>query len=183
MIVEQGATMSTRPNRINIDLGSYKEPWLAHCAAHGTTPSAAFRLIVAKLLMGTTQTQAMPEPSTGKTVRKEIRLTASEAHMAQAQAYREGYSLPRWLVALVRARLSRTAQLGQHELELLAKSNMQLLAIGRNLNQLTRTQHARPDQTTASLLIIMTPLRAVIDQHTSQVAQLIAANTARWSGK
>jgi hypothetical protein len=38
-----------RPNRINIDLQEYKQPWLDYCKAHGITPSAAFRQIVAKL--------------------------------------------------------------------------------------------------------------------------------------
>lgn len=67
-------------------------------------------------------------------VRKEVRLTKSELARADALAKRAGFSLNRWIFALINARLDGSPQLGQQELEGLARSNLQLLAVGRNLN-------------------------------------------------
>ena len=50
-----------RPNRINIDLQVYKQPWLDYCKAHAISPSEAFRQIVAKLTARTDATTGLPE--------------------------------------------------------------------------------------------------------------------------
>jgi hypothetical protein len=92
-----------------------------------------------------------------------------------------GFSLNRWIVALINARLDGTPQLGQEELEGLARSNLHLFAIGRNLNQLARAanqgipiqRHERGD--------VIDTLRTVVTDHTKLVARVMAANVARWS--
>jgi hypothetical protein len=76
--------------------------------------------------------------------------------------------------------LDGTPQLGQQELEGLARSNLHLLAIGRNLNQLARAanqgapseRHGRADGIEA--------VRATVTEHTALVARVMAANVARW---
>jgi predicted DNA binding CopG/RHH family protein len=132
-----------RPNRISVDLQEYKQPWLDYCKARGITPSAAFRQIVAKLTNGN---DAMERPVTHavarKKVRVELRLTKAEIATVSEMARREGFSATRWIVALINARVYATPQLGQRELETLARSNLQMLAIGRNLNQLARAANA-----------------------------------------
>jgi hypothetical protein len=173
---------TARPNRINIDLQAYKQPWLDYCEARGVTPSEAFRQVVAKL----TAADAAGEPGKElakderQKVRREVRLTKSELAHANALAARDGFSLNRWIVALINARLHGTPQLGQHELEALGRSNLHLHAIGRNLNQLARAAnrgvsiqgHGRGD--------VIEALRAVVKDHTAQVARVMAANVARW---
>ena len=131
-----------RPNRINIDLQEYKQPWLDYCKALGVTPSAAFRQIVAKLTRGLPAARPMVQEAMSKKVRVELRLTKGEITTANEIARHEGFSLTRWFVALIHARLYATPQLGQCELEALARSNMQMLAIGRNLNQFARAANA-----------------------------------------
>lgn len=170
-----------RPNRINIDLQDYKQPWLEYCKARGVTPSEAFRQVVAKL----TATGSAPlltdavETATKK-IRKEVRLTRGELHRAEALAKREGFSLNRWIVALINARLEGAPQLGQHELEGLARSNLQMLAIGRNLNQLAKAANHEISARRNSPSNLIDELRTAVMEHTLQVARVMSANIERW---
>jgi hypothetical protein len=174
-------TSPLRPNRINIDLQGYKLPWLAYCKAHSITPSEAFRQIVAKLTGGgdAPSEPVATEAPTAKKARCEIRLTRSELTRAEAIARSEGFSLTRWIVALINARLDKQPQLGQRELEVLARSNLQMMAIGRNLNQLARAANNGIHIDTGGRDVIEA-LRCAILQHTGQVASVITANTSRW---
>ena len=172
---------SARPNRINIDLQGFKQPWLDYCKAHSISPSEAFRQIVAKLTggAGTPEMPPVTEMSSPVKVRREIRLTKSELARAVAIARCDGFSLTRWIVSLINARLDATPQLGQPELEALARSNLQMLAIGRNLNQLSRAANNGVHVGTAGRDVIEV-LRAAVMRHAGQVASVITANTTRW---
>jgi hypothetical protein len=173
---------SPRPNRINIDLQGFKQPWLDYCKARGVTPSQAFRQIVAKLTAAESErpsSDGAPHARTAK-IRKEVRLTKGELHLAEAIAKREGFSLGRWIVALINARLDGTPQLGQEELEGLARSNMQMLAIGRNLNQLARAANQGRPLLGPVRSPLIEDIQALIHQHTGQVARVITANISRW---
>lgn len=94
---------TSRPNRINIDLQGYKQPWLDYCRANGVTPSEAFRQVVAKLTAQTRSERpvAVDLRQEGAKVRKELRLTSLELCRAEALAARDGFSLNRWIVALI----------------------------------------------------------------------------------
>jgi hypothetical protein len=102
----------------------------------------------------------MIQEARSKKLRVELRLTKGESAAANAIARHEGFSLTRWIVALINARLYATPQLGQRELETLAQSNMQMLAIGRNLNQLARAANAGVSITGAGGAEIIQALRA-----------------------
>lgn len=172
---------SARPNRINIDLQAYKQPWLDYCKARGVTPSEAFRQVVAKLTAGTDADAAAPALVQERTrVRREVRLTPTELRRASALAERAGFSLNRWIVALINARLDATPQLGQQELEGLARSNLHLLAIGRNLNQLARAANQGIPIHGHERGNVIDALRTVVTDHTGLVARVMAANVARW---
>lgn len=175
-------TSALRPNRINVDLGAYKQAWLDYCKAHSTTPSEAFRRIVAKVTAGAASEPAparKEQKQSSQKVRREIRLTRSELTRAEAIARHEGFSLTRWIVALINSRLDKTPQLGQRELEVLARSNLQMLAIGRNLNQLARAANSGIHVGTSGRDVIEA-LRAAVMRHASDVAGVMTANTSRW---
>lgn len=174
-----------RPSRITVDLGEYKAPWLAYCKRHDTTVSEAFRVVVAKLI-------AAPAPEAGSDavhgnmpgrgkIRKEVRLTPIEVARIEAIAAADGYSLTRWINALIRSRLDGGPQLGQHELSALGKSNLQLLAIGRNINQIARAVNNGNRDLLPLLEPVLGELRGLITTHTVKVAQLLEHNLARWS--
>lgn len=174
---------SLRPDRINIDLQWLKQPWLRYCKTHGVTPSEAFRQIVAKLTAGADGGPAVPHESAdpdGAKIRKEVRLTKSELHRAESIAMREGFSLGRWIVALINARLEGTPQMGQQELEVLARSNQQMLAIARNLGQLARAANQGLLLHGSVRSSLIEEIHAAVIQHTAQVARVMSANTSRW---
>lgn len=175
-----------RQTRINIELLHYKQPWLDYCKEHGISPSEGFRQVVAKLTAsGTVGRDCHLEPITdgAEKLRKEIRLTESEFRQADALAFKEGFALARWIVALVRARLTGAPQLGQHELELLARSNMQILAVGRNLNQIAKAMHMSPEVGSGCRPELVEQLHAAFREHAATVAAVLAANVNRWSNK
>lgn len=173
---------SARPNRINIDLQGYKQPWLDYCKGRGVTPSEAFRQIVAKLTAtaGSAQPKSDESDAGTKKIRKEVRLTKGELHRAEVLAKGEGFSLNRWIVALINARLEGAPQLGQQELEGLARSNLQMLAIGRNLNQLARAANQGIAVQRNGRADLIEELRTAVMQHTGKVARVMSANIARW---
>ena len=104
-------------------------------------PSDALRQVLAKVMQGDLPVSVLRgtevrERGEKPRVRVEIHLTESEHRLLKPLARAEGFPITKWIVALIRPRLIQHPQFGQSELESLARSNQQLLAIGRNLNQL-----------------------------------------------
>jgi hypothetical protein len=175
-----------RPSRMTIDLQDYKKPWIQWCKARNTTPSEAFRQVAAKLMRDEATFQAPDggrESQPDGKIRKEIRLTTSEVAEAEAAALRDGFSLPRWIVALIRARLGKGAQLGQSELEALAASNLRLLAIGRNLNQIAKALNASGADRGLYRIDVIESVEAEVRSHAKAVAAVMSANIERWKGR
>jgi hypothetical protein len=182
-VKESSMTNASRTGRLNVDLQEYKQAWLDYCRKHGTTPSKAFRAILEKLIGGGEQPQQSAALNRSARVRKEIRLTADECAQAESIAAREGFNLSRWMVSIVRARLVGGPQLGQQELELLARSNMQILALGRTLNQLAKAAHANPGVLSAFDTRRIEQTAALVREHVACVANVLESNIARWTSK
>jgi hypothetical protein len=176
-----------RPNQVTVDLQAYKQPWLDWCKANDVTSSVAFRAIVQKLT-SKAMTPAVVEARTGviiaeaekPTIRKEVALTPSESVMVEELAASDGFSAAKWIVGLIRARLTMAAQFGQLELEALDRSNMRLLAIGRNLNQVARALNTAPHDRSAYRVDLIEELGSVISEHTKAVSNAMKANLERW---
>jgi hypothetical protein len=83
--------------------------------------------------------------------------------------------------------ISGSPQLNYPEYEALIESNRQLLAIGRNLNQLVidvKTANAKnADLSTIGNFRfgVLEQLREQINRHTTLVRQVLAANITRWN--
>ncbi|MYN42764.1 hypothetical protein GTP55_25810 [Duganella sp. FT109W] len=173
--------MTIRPNRINIDLGAYKQRWLDYCAAQQITPSAAFRQVVAKLmeeppLLGTSATPT----ATGTKVRREIGLTSEEAGFVRARAHSSGMSEQRWIISLLRGAMRDEPQLSGAEMAVLGKSNLALLTIARHLQQIARALQAAQPPADPALHKVLETLHGQLTRHIDSVAQLLASNAARW---
>lgn len=173
-----------RDTRITVDLLEHKQAWLDYCAANGTTPSAAFREIVVRLTANRSDTAAARpvadhEPEK-QAVRKKIGLTSSESARIDEIAAAEGFSATKWIIALIRAKLTRTPQFGQAELEALARSNLHLLRIGRNLNQLAKALNTSPEARRSYRIELIEKLQAAIERHTKSVSNAMTANIDRW---
>jgi hypothetical protein len=172
-----------------VDLGPLKAPWLAYCAANLVTPSQALRQIVRKL-SGQNPPQPTRPPSTidpqnqpkDREPRKRLtlRLTESEYTRVDDHAKTDGFSIPLWIVALIRSRLTGVQPLGQKEQELLGESNYQLLAIGRNLNQIAKALNTDARDLRPYRVDLIEQLEPQIKAHIGRVSALLAANAERW---
>jgi len=181
---------------INLYLGELKRPWVAHCQSLGYKPGAAIREAVAAALaeategeaVGDSQRRGSPKPMKtasedkpqGRKVRRWVRLWPSEDEAIAKRAEEEGCSWQVWVVAVLRGCLTRQAQVGMKEFDLLGTSNYQLAAIGRNLNQIARRVNDGYD---AEMLTRerIEALTKLINQHTRRVSRVMGASIERWN--
>ena len=177
--------MTKRVNTISVDLGGLKEPWLDWCARQKTQPSHALRQVLAKVVQGGLPGSISPravarDRPERPMVRVEIKLTESEHGTLKRMAQAQGFTVAKWIIALIRTRLVGHPQFGQSELEVLARSNLQLLAIGRNLNQLAKALNTSPDERSAFRVELITELSRRIETHTTTVSSVMRGNLERW---
>ncbi|MDX2250995.1 MAG: hypothetical protein NW202_01800 [Nitrospira sp.] len=174
-----------RTTTVTVDLGELKSPWQAWCQHQGVTPSHALRNALRQAMdRRATRAPAPRSRVTPKleraTARIELNLTTSELAALKKMAGQEGYVPTKWLVAMVRTKLTGQPQVGQSELETLARSNQQLLALGRNLNQITRVLNTAPQNRTAFRVEVITELSRVIQVHTKKVSDVLRGTVERW---
>ena len=174
-----------RTTTVTVDLGELKAPWQAWCQNHGITPSHALRSAL-RQAMDRRATRA-PAPrlritpkAERATARMEVNLTPSELAALKRMAGHEGYVPTKWVVAMIRTKLTGQPHVGQPELEGLARSNQHLLALGRNLNQIAKVLNTAPQNRTAFRVEVITELSRVIQAHTKKVSDVLRGTVARW---
>ncbi|RYZ91437.1 MAG: plasmid mobilization relaxosome protein MobC [Proteobacteria bacterium] len=178
--------MSKENPCLKVHLGKLKQPWVAYCATLGKKPGVAVKESIKQQLEEAGIDQPIGEPL--KQTREasddevkhrfEILLTPSEKKAIEERAEFERCSQRRWVIDAIRAGLTKEPQFGMKEIETLGESNYQLLAIGRNLNQIAKAlNEGRRDSVT---LDSITHLRKIINQHTETVSTAIRASAERW---
>ena len=179
------ASSEKRTTTITVDLGDLKAPWQAWCQDHGVTPSHALRNAV-RQAMDRKATQAPPprlrvsRRRERATARMKLNMTPSELAALRTCARHEGYQPTAWVVAMIRTKLTGEPHVGQPELETLARSNQQLLALGRNLNQIAKVLNTAPQNRTAFRVEVITELSRVIQAHTKKVSDVLRGTVERW---
>lgn len=172
----------SRSDRIDVPLGDMKGEFTAWCQRQGVTVNDAVRQMVARVL-GTDVRQLPHVPSAGGDERVSIKVQFSRGEyeaVSQTAEYM-GFTLTRFLVAMVRAQIMGDPQLGARELAALEASNYQLAAIGRNLNQIARALNAQPlAAARPHRLALVDSLRREIDAHLKAVHDMQRANLTRW---
>lgn len=176
--------MSNDNGILSVYLGtSLKEQWCNHCARQGVRPTTAVRQVVQKLVSKSVSPfpQKLMEHETPDPIRRrlELRLTGSEYSAICERAERLVVSPNIWTVDLIRANLTGSAQLGFAELEQLGRSNSNLLAIGRNLNQIARWMNSNKGSAAPELERIEKLYRLIV-LHTEGVTAIMRANIDRW---
>ncbi len=171
---------------MNLHLGSLKEPWEDYCKSIGKLPGAALKEAIKQQLK---KAEMLPKPKELKQTkakmdnepkkRFEILLTASEKKALIERAESELCSPRQWTVDAIRVGLTKEPQFGMKEIELLGDSNYQLLAIGRNLNQIAKQLNEKKIYPVSVELIEI--LRKEINKHTDKVSQAISASLERWT--
>ncbi|HMS82655.1 MAG TPA: hypothetical protein PKD12_03280 [Nitrospira sp.] len=174
-----------RTTTVTVDLGELNTPWRAWCQDHGITPSHALRNALRQAM--DRKATRVPAPRSRvaprrerATARIELNLTTSELAALKRMAGHEGYVPTKWVVAMVRTKLTGQPQAGQPELETLARSNQQLLALGRNLNQIAKVLNTAPQNRAAFRVEVMTELSRVIQAHTKKVSDVLRGTVERW---
>ncbi len=148
------------------------------------TPSHALRNAIRQAMDGKA-TQAPPRARINPrreraTARMELNLTTSELAALKKMAGHEGYLPTKWVVAMIRTRLTEQPHVGQPELERLTRSNQQLLALGRNLNQIAKVLNTSPQNRDALRVEVITELSRVIRAHTDKVSNVLRGTVERW---
>lgn len=182
-----------RDGIITIRTGSLKTQWLAHCRKHGKRSSDLLReFIRSQIEAAESSSNLEPAESaisnTEDFQRFEIKIPKTTHGQICKRAMSEGFpSANRFSAALLTVHMDGTPQLNYPEYKALIESNRQLLAIGRNLNQLVidvKTANAK----NADLSVIgnfrfgvLEQLRDQITKHSSLVRQVLAANITRWT--
>ncbi len=173
-----------RTTTVTVDLGELKAPRQVWCQDHRITPSHALRNTIRQAMDGKT-TQVLPRIRVSPrreraTARMELNLTSSELAALKKIAGHEGYLPTKWVVAMIRTKLTGQPHVGQPELELLTRSNQQLLALGRNLNQIAKALNTSPQNRDAFRVEVITELSRVIRTHTEKVSDLLRGTVERW---
>ncbi len=173
-----------RTTTVTVDLGELKTPWQAWCQDHRITPSHALRTAIRQAMDGKT-THAPPRIRVSPrgeraTARMELNLTSSELAALKKMAGHEGYLPTKWLVAMIHTKLTGQPHVGQPELERLTRSNQQLLALGRNLNQIAKVLNTTPQNRAAFRVEVITELSRVIRAHTEKVSDILRGTVERW---
>lgn len=171
---------------LNLYLGVLKKPWADYCEALGKKPGAALKEAIEQQLEKAAKNPPLPQlrqtgeaPDDEPKLRFEILMTKSEKAAVHERANLERCSQRRWIIDAIRAGLTREPQFGMKEIDALGESNYQLLAIGRNLNQVAKAmnEHRRDTVTIESI----ERLREIIDAHTDKVSTAIRASLERWN--
>lgn len=172
---------------LSVRLGSdLKARWRAYCKTINREPSTAIKEAIELQLAkvdgtqspGKVYRQVTEAPSTEKKKRFEVLLTPSEKAALLERAAQDGSSPRRWVVAALRAGLTKEPQFAMREIDALGESNYQLLAIGRNLNQIAKRLNEGGKSGPAVEAIEQ--LRATIKAHTDQVSRAMRASLERW---
>lgn len=183
--------MEKPTGKINLYLGNLKEPWVNYCKSLGLKPGAALRQAVEKQLQqhgkmteeekladAKQYTQTKEAPDDEPKFRYEILLTESELKALTERAEAERTSKRRWIVDAIRIGLTNEAQFSMDEIDALGESNYQLLALGRNLNQIAKAINQSGIQNFDASEI--QKIRQLIDKHTEKVSTAIGASIRRW---
>lgn len=175
--------MTKAAKTLSVQLGeSVKNDWLELCKARGVSAGAAIKALVEKELAGVDGREivlSQREPLVKeRKIRFEILLTESERQAIELRAEQDGCSMRRWVIDAVRVGLTKEPQFQMKEIEQLGESNYQLLAIGRNLNQVAKVMNEGKKSSVSVKAI--EGLRAEIKKHVEKVDRLIRANVERW---
>lgn len=159
--------------------------WDAYCLRMGKASSTVIKEAIEKQLVGLQAEKArtvftqVEETSREPKKRFEILLTVSEREALEIRAKEAGSSVRQFIIDAVRATLTHEPQYSMKEIEILGESNYQLLAIGRNLNQIARRlNEGKYEPVTVEQI---EELSRSLRQHAKKVSDTIGANIERWN--
>ena len=158
---------------------SEKQTFHAFCEAHEMSPSAMLRLMLSKVCPDISPGEAPDRAA--KTAPLFLRLRAEEVKDVRARAKSEGISAPGWVRRVVLAVLRKAPAYTKQEEIALLSSNAELLALGRNINQIAHHLNIHPEATDRITIAAINDLSALIRRHWDTVSVLLNASWGRYS--
>jgi len=165
---------------VTLRLGDLRTEWQAFCRKHHISESEGVRLaIAATLRKGSPILLRSTDDEKSDPTYIKFRLGKKAQQAAKVHAQYAGIkTVNRWVKHLVVSAVSKEPQLVANELDALIDSTVQLMAIGRNLNQLVRDKNA--GQKIADYrLAVVDALQKSIQSHLKQVNGVLVANLER----
>jgi len=165
---------------LNLYLGALKTPWINHCKELNQKPGSVLKRFVQDQLKESVKPlkQTRESPDDAIKQRFTVLLTPSEKAALEICAKRDQCSQRRWVINAIRAGLTKQPQFGMKEIKVLGNSNYQLLAVGRNINQIAKALNEGGESHNISELIL--DLRKVIKVHVKAVSNVLRASVGRW---
>lgn len=187
---EQSAPVSRAAGLVTVQLGpDLKRDWTQWCADRGLVPGKALRSLVETALADglelatsrsgeSVRVVVAKQPDRGPKVGREIQFTPSENKAIEAAAKDQGFAFQEWVIAAVRAALTKAPSYGQAELEALTQSNAHMAQIAVELAALRRREGTNGNQAEA-----LVRLEGDIRQHVETVSAAMAQGAQRWQLK
>lgn len=155
----------------------------AQCALEGVKPKDVIKQLIAQHLASRgsgerPKLRPVVGEQDGRRIRHELRFNRSELEILQEAALRSGSTVRDYIIAIARAHAS-DAMVGKDERSLLGRINYQLLAIGRNINQIAHKANAF-DGVTQQQLDDLKGLEKSLREVSAQVHKYLVAGRERW---
>lgn len=157
-----------------------KTAFRAAATQQGTSESRLFQLLIGAFLKSNPPNSKLIATTETKDDKLSLRLSAKLKGELTYRAKAQGMSPSAYWVALARAHVSQEAFFTERELEVLRRSNTELTALGRNINQIAKalnTSLANSDMARAKELELVA---ALVKDNRDYVRGLIRANLAAW---
>lgn len=174
----------SKRHQLRFDAGPHGPEFEALCALEGVKPKDLLRRLIAAHVVAHKPGPAKQKARVavgerdGPKRRRELRFTPSEENLLESAALRHGCSVRDYIVAVARAHAG-DARVGENERAMLGKINYQLLAIGRNINQIAHRANAF-DGVTQQQLDDLQGLERALRELSTQVHQHLIAGRERW---
>lgn len=155
----------------------------AQCALEGVKPKDVIKQLIAQHLASRAsgerpKLRPVVGEQEGRRIRHELRFNRSELEILQEAALRSGSTVRDYIISVARAHAS-DAMVGRDERSLLGKINYQLLAIGRNINQIAHRANAF-DGVTQQQLDDLRGLEISLRRISAEVHAYLVAGRERW---
>jgi len=149
--------------------------------AEGKKPSEKIReLMMAYLDSKRDSITVEPDPAKSKLINIRTLLPEFLLEAVEDRAKQKGMSRNRWLSALAQSNLMRLPVLLDKELDALQTTSREMVAIGRNLNQIARVLNSDPNRAATTSLQEIQILSATLKEIRTEIHNLVTARNNAW---
>lgn len=108
-----------------------------------------------------------------------LRLPKILVNAAKIKADKKGMTLTKWIESIIKVAITKSTVLSENELSVLRESNRNLLAIGRNLNQIAKAINTMMQFSIEKKML--EELNEKIDDNSKMICSFIKASHNTWS--